>query len=241
MPADCSQSPIIGRWSGKRVLVVGDYAEDDDIPGYRGPRLSKLYNALTPIEDRKPKRGWARIPVFADITREARDFLEGACNIRYFEFEQSVKDGDPRSRTYGQIIDRWTSIESVRVKAVAREFGHSGIAEYVIAYGYTERDLAWLKGRGMTPSDIQRPPRSGDWHGIRREDIAEGQRRVIVNLDTLEYIDPARFDQVPTLAGMVGIKPKGRDLPILKKAHKDWGSQIGLPGRSRIFRWFKMC
>src|ERR1700739_3491200 len=29
MPADCSQSPLIGRWAGKRVLIQGDYAEDD--------------------------------------------------------------------------------------------------------------------------------------------------------------------------------------------------------------------
>jgi hypothetical protein len=37
MPADCSQSPLIGRWAGKRVLIQGDYAEDDDIPDWKGP------------------------------------------------------------------------------------------------------------------------------------------------------------------------------------------------------------
>ena len=52
MPADCSQSPLIGRWAGKRVLVQGDYAEDDDIPAWNGPPLSKLYSAMTPAEDR---------------------------------------------------------------------------------------------------------------------------------------------------------------------------------------------
>jgi hypothetical protein len=159
MPADCSQSSIIGRWAGKRVLVQGDYAEDGDIPDWRGPRLSKLFHAMTPEEDRKPKKEWRTTPVFKDITREARDFLEGICNIRYFEFEQTIRDGVPGSKTYGQIIDRWTSVESVRVKPLAREFGQSGVAEYVIAPGYTERDLAWLKGRGMKPSDVQRPPR----------------------------------------------------------------------------------
>jgi hypothetical protein len=41
---------------------------------------------------------------------------------------------------------------------------------------------------------------------------------VIVNLDTLEYIDPVKFGQAPTLAGMVTLAPKDRDLPILKKA-----------------------
>ena len=219
-PADCSQSPLVGRWAGKRVLIQGDYAKDEDIPGWRGPRLSKLYSAMTPEEARKPKKEWRTTPVFKDITREARDFLEGVCNIRYFEFEQTIRDGVPGSKTYGQIIDRWMSVESVRVKPLAREFGQSGVAEYVIAPGYTERDLEWLKGRGMKPSDVQRPPRSGDWHGARPEDITEGQTRVIVNLDTLEYLDPIRFCQVPTLAGMVSAVSKDRDLPILAKAAK---------------------
>ncbi len=44
---------------------------------------------------------------------------------------------------------------------------------------------------------------------------------MIVNLDTLEYINPVRFGQVPTLAGMVRQAPKHRCLPILKKAAKD--------------------
>ncbi len=59
MPADCSQSPLVGRWAGKRVLVQGDYAEDDDIPGWDGPPLSRLYSAMKPEEERKPftKRG----------------------------------------------------------------------------------------------------------------------------------------------------------------------------------------
>jgi hypothetical protein len=47
---------------------------------------------------------------------------------------------------------------------------------------------------------------------------------VIVNLDTLEYIDPVKFGQAPTLAGMVTLAPKDRDLPILKKASE--GNQI---------------
>jgi hypothetical protein len=68
---------------------------------------------------------------------------------------------------------------------------------------------------------VQRPPRSGDWHGFLPEEIPEGQTRVIVNLDTLEYVDPVKFGQVPTLAGMVTLAPKHRDLPILKKANQE--------------------
>jgi hypothetical protein len=48
---------------------------------------------------------------------------------------------------------------------------------------------------------------------------------VIVNLDTLEYINPVKFGQVPTLAGMATLAPKDRDLPILAKA-SEWGSRI---------------
>jgi hypothetical protein len=109
MLADCSQSPLIGRWAGKRVLIQGDYAEDKDIPGWRGPRLSKLYRAMRPVEERKPKKDWRTTPVFTDITRDACAFLEAACNVRYFEQEQICKDGDPRSKNYGQVIDRWTT------------------------------------------------------------------------------------------------------------------------------------
>ena len=227
MPADCSQSPLIGRWAGKRVLIQGDYAEDKDISGWKGPRLSTLYRAMTPVDERKPKEDWRSVPVFVDITREACAFLEAACNVRYFEQEQICKDGDPRSKTYGQVIDRWTSTHSVWVKPVARHFGNCGLAEYVIADGYDARDLEYLKRCGMKPEDVQRPPRSGDWHGFLPEEIPEGQHRVIVNLDTLEYIDPVRFGQAPTLAGMVTLAPKDRDLTILKKAHKEkWRHQL---------------
>ena len=219
MPADCSQSPLIGRWAGKRVLVQGCYAKDSDIPGWKGPRLSRLYSAMTPVEDRKPKKDWRLTPVFVDITRDACAFLEAACNIRYFEQEQVCAD------TSGKVLDRWMSTHSVLVKPVARHFGGCGVAEYVIADGYDARDLEYLKRCGMKPEDVQRPPRSGDWHGFLSEEIPEGQHRVIVNLDTLEYIDPVKFGQAPTLAGMATLAPKDRDLPILKKA-SDWGDQI---------------
>ncbi len=243
MPADCSQSPLIGRWAGKRVLVQDDYAEDDDIPDWNGPRLSRLYSALTPVEERKPftakdypnskpaeiakwKQELAETPVFADITREACAFLEGACNVRYFEQKQICTDGDPRSKTHGQTIDRWTSIHSVRVRPLARHYGNSGVAEYVIDPSYDQEGLAYLKRCGMKPQDVQRAPRSGDWHGVMPEEIPEGQTRVIVNLDTLEYINPVKFGQVPTLAGMVSLAPKDRDLPILKKAESRFGHQV---------------
>ncbi|MGA7266039.1 MAG: hypothetical protein WA709_09700 [Stellaceae bacterium] len=103
---------------------------------------------MMPVEERKPKKDWRTSPIFTDITRDACAFLEAACNVRYFEHEQVCKDGDPRSKTYGQTIDRWTSTHSVLVKPVARHFGNCGVAEYVIADVYDTRDFEYLKRCG---------------------------------------------------------------------------------------------
>jgi hypothetical protein len=162
----------------------------------------------------------AATPVFADITSDARAFLEAACNVRYAKKESVIKD---RS---GNVTDRWTSFVTVRVRPLAREYGSCGVAEYVLDPSYTAEDLEYLKRRGIQPIDVQRVPRSGDWHGFMPEELAEGQTRVIVNLDTLEYIDPAKFGQVPTLAGMVSEAPRNREIPILRKAHKEWGQGL---------------
>jgi len=118
----------------------------------------------------------------------------------------------------------------VQVKPVARHFGGCGVAEYVISNVYDARDLEYLKRCGLKPEHIQRAPRSGDWHGFLPEEIPEGQHRVIVNLDTLEYINPVKFGQIPTLAGMVTLAPKDRDLPILKKANQDHLQVVDVAG-----------
>jgi hypothetical protein len=188
----------------------GDYAEDKDIPGWRGPRLSKLYRAMTPPEERN-KRDWKTTPVFQDISRAACAVLEAACNVRYFEQEQIMEDNT------GKILDRWMSVHSIQVKPVARHFDRGRL--------YRTRFRVFQAMRHM-PEDVQRPPRSGDWHGFLQTEIAEGQNRVIVNLDTLEYLNPAKFGQMPTLAGMVTLAPKDRALPILKKAAPEWKQQI---------------
>lgn len=206
-PADCSQSPLVGRWAGKRVLVQGDYAEDHDLPNWDGPPLSELYGR---IEDDPEYQERGRT-YWNDVSDEAAAFLEAACNVRYFGNSD------------------WKDF--VHVKPAGRHFGNHGVAEYVIDEAYHDAEsLAFLKRMGLQPVDVQRVPRSGDWHGIRPEEIAQGHRRVIVNLDTLEYIDPVRFGQVPTLAGMVSLAPPDRKLPILKKRGGDKDPQTKRSG-----------
>lgn len=40
---DLPLTSVSGRWAGDRVMIVGDYTEDSDVPSI--PNVSKLYNA----------------------------------------------------------------------------------------------------------------------------------------------------------------------------------------------------
>jgi len=244
MPADCGGSPFVGRWAATRVLVQGDYADDGDIPGWSGPRLSELYGAVgldreadkptladyiernagmalsessamslsfgrIPSDMARPgtKRHtqlvraqfeqalarWEEFnrehpdhPSYADIGDMAAAFLEGACSVRYFG-------------------DGWRS--KIRVKAKAQKIAVGDwappIASYIPAEGYTSQDWDYLNGCGISERDWSRAPASGEWHGLLDSEVDQGQERVVVNLDTMEYLDPVTFGEVPTLGGMV--------------------------------------
>jgi len=40
---DLEPDPVIGRWAGDQIALVGDYAEDGDLPNYPVP-ASQIYN-----------------------------------------------------------------------------------------------------------------------------------------------------------------------------------------------------
>ncbi len=37
---------VVGRWAGDRIAVIGDYAEDGDIPRFPKKRLARLYDRV---------------------------------------------------------------------------------------------------------------------------------------------------------------------------------------------------
>lgn len=49
---DLKADPVIGSWAGDRVVLVGDYAEDDDLPSSPIP-FSEIYGLTN--EDRSPR------------------------------------------------------------------------------------------------------------------------------------------------------------------------------------------
>lgn len=54
-----SDSPLIGSWCGDRIAIIGDYANEDDIPGvnahdiYHGEEYQDITDALIPILERE--------------------------------------------------------------------------------------------------------------------------------------------------------------------------------------------
>ena len=47
---DLPRTPISGAWAGDRVMIVGDYTQDDDVPSI--PNASQIYNEeYTDISD----------------------------------------------------------------------------------------------------------------------------------------------------------------------------------------------
>ena len=63
---DAQEHPMLGRWHGDRIAVVGDYAEDADLP----PEYyaSEIYN-------------WCREGDYVDITDQVLPMVERACHV----------------------------------------------------------------------------------------------------------------------------------------------------------------
>jgi hypothetical protein len=63
----------------------------------------------------------------------------------------------------------------------------------------------WYQRIGILdrPHLWNRPPKNLSWHGIRDEEVDQGQTRVIADLDAREYMDPAAFGLSPTTAAMM--------------------------------------
>lgn len=139
-PADLAHSTLVGRWAGKRCLGIGDYAHDDDIPGWTGEPLSELYGLCDGQPELKDYMRWRQAgrsdeehaaaaqksfekalaewqkrdkesPHYKDLSEEMLGLIESACGVRYAD------------------NDGWRAF--VTVKPLA-ELGPDGKARYVL-------------------------------------------------------------------------------------------------------------
>lgn len=82
---DFSDDPVVGRWAGDRIALVGDYAEDDDLPAdCLGYRASKIYGLCAregdPLEDLEGEP-------YTDISDLVKPAIEAACRVRFEKTE----------------------------------------------------------------------------------------------------------------------------------------------------------
>ncbi len=81
---DLQENPLIGRWAGDRIAIIGDYAEETDLP--KKFRASAIYDACRgQDEDDEGGAGY-----YKDIT-------EGVCELLEKELEGKFKGDGWRS------------------------------------------------------------------------------------------------------------------------------------------------
>jgi hypothetical protein len=82
-----SESEIIGSWGGDRIAIVGDYAENQDLPTTFDPEPSTIYGrCLRPGETADPSYA-ADLPTYRDISADLRKLIESDGMFRF-------KDGE---------------------------------------------------------------------------------------------------------------------------------------------------
>jgi len=65
----------IGRWAGDRIAVVGDYAEDSDLPNSPVP-ASEIYGLCRESDDGKP-------PEWRDVSEDVMKVIEHECGGKF--------------------------------------------------------------------------------------------------------------------------------------------------------------
>jgi hypothetical protein len=78
-----SREKVIGRWVGDRIAVIGDYAQDDDIPGEWEHPISSIYSLCDE-------------GVYRDISALVRPILAQEFDVEYYQEEWFAKlpDGE---------------------------------------------------------------------------------------------------------------------------------------------------
>lgn len=69
------ESEVIGSWGGDRIAIVGDYAEDTDLPASFDPQPNSIFHrCLEKGETVRPE--YDGLPTYRDITTDVRPCIE---------------------------------------------------------------------------------------------------------------------------------------------------------------------
>lgn len=95
---DIEENPLVGRWAGDHIAVIGDYAEDDDLaPEHEADLISNLCRTEEGRQETvnywrelaKEGKGWnekadrlARATLYRDISDDILPLVEQACDVK---------------------------------------------------------------------------------------------------------------------------------------------------------------
>lgn len=227
-PADLGHHPMVGKWAGDRIAVIGDYAEDGDIPGYVGQPLSKVYKLcgdLSPTMTDFQGTHDEQTKLVENRVKEIRTlFLE--CPKPYDDISCTLAGLVEEALSIRFIGSGWRVAIPVTPRAVKGADGHNHYDisikgspkeraeafKYYLRMSRLPETLGSPEEAGLERWPWDRPPASLAWDNIRDEEIDIGQARVFTNLSTREFIDPMAFGEVPTTAG------------IMRSSSNDYGS-----------------
>lgn len=188
-PGDLFRDGVTGRWAGHPLLYIGDYAEDGDLPGWRfDVAESELYGLLgsdnSPDEDGVPRE-------YIEVSDFVMPVIERYAGSA---FHKLVTETRMRDMSTGAM----TTYRSARGNLVqVKRLPDGRYTPDMRACGgnpYYRRQYEQAREQIEARSDLS---------FLTDDEIAVGQRRLIVNLDKLEFMDPVAFGEVPTLAGMM--------------------------------------
>jgi hypothetical protein len=78
------ESEVIGSWGGDRIAIVGDYAEDTDLPTSFDPQPSTIYRRCLEAGETVDTDIDSSLPTYRDISADVRQCIE-ADGIYRFE------------------------------------------------------------------------------------------------------------------------------------------------------------
>ena len=76
-----ARHPLIGAWAGDRVAFVGDYAAEDDIPGFDAPRIFEECKAV--CNPAKTEQRPAGAEAWTNISPQVRAMMAAEFHIQY--------------------------------------------------------------------------------------------------------------------------------------------------------------
>lgn len=202
-PADLANNKDTGRWAGDRILLIGDYAENTDLPGWDGPPLSELYGLCDNSEE-PTLEGLMKIyepdTARSIYPKELERWRERSAAGAYTEVTPLGLVEQGASVRFNVKDEGWRTF--IPVCALATRTGDDRCVFEPVEKDNPEM-MAYYKRCGITEEVWGRAPLDGSWHAITDGEEGLGQTRVLANLDRREFIDPAAFGETPTTAGIM--------------------------------------